>query len=1005
MEAPPPASFGMPIPTGFQVVGELGRDEAGAPVYLAREVATDQLVALRPPPDAAQAGSSGDAPAVIRSLGSAVPAGVRRCHICDGTITDWRAYCSRCGTDVTGRDLLASAGDSAAEVARLVQESAGSLDVLGAMPREQGGASVHFARDRTTGEIVALTLTRDDARSPVLTVTSLTGAVRAPAAGPAEDTAAEPAKDTAMAGRASGDGAEDARTSGSIGMADPSKVCPSCSLEFGPAVRFCPHDGSVLRLKEATDALIGRVIAERFHVLRKLGQGGMGQVYTAEHVKMGRKCALKVMHRALSQDVSAITRFAREAANASRINHPNVATIYDFGETDDRLIYIAMELVDGVALSKVIESEGTLSPERAAQFGRQIASALEAAHAEGVVHRDLKPDNILVAVTRGGEEVVKVVDFGIAKAMVTDGEGLTRTGFVVGTPRYMSPEQLVADEVDARSDLYALGCVLFEMLVGEPVFGERTVDVARRLTEPAPRARSRNAAVPAALDDVVARALERSADQRFQSAAQMRTALEAPTETAPQSTESRWLSRLWPSRRRPADATRTGASTAEAAQSSRTPTPTPARAAPPPHLATPPEAVPTPQPEVLPPAATKPPATPPSAATEVMVPAAPTPAQPTHRTPPPAARPLTGPARPAATGAGASSAEDPTRTLLLTRPDSLELPQKAAPGRHRKAAVAALAILGLVLTGAGVRWGIGILQGPGTPPVAPFTEPSAAGAQIDPVAPAPPTSSPQSGTPDDQAAGPSDDPSSDAEQQAVTPSDQSGTPVQQAATAGAGAPVTPPPPVVETTGTLRLEGGLPAGVRVTVGDRQVQPGGDGLALPPGEYVVRASANGYQPATWRITIRAGQLTTQPVALQTVAPPADDPPAPAGRGADPAQPNPESVPTTFEGFVQRDMELFRQALEARDLARARAVFRAPMSDSLVVALGRAVGDTDVDRLTVAFQVRQLDEPNAIVYLRIADAADPSQPLYSGMHDAQFLQRPNGGWVPMLLAWRNP
>src|SRR5690348_2391844 len=165
------------------------------------------------------------------------------------------------------------------------------------------------------------------------------------------------------------------------------------------------------------DPLIGQVIADRYQILSALGEGGMGRVYLAEHVRMGRKSAVKVMSPNMALSADAITRFNREAANASRINHPNVAQIYDFGETADGMLYLAMEYVEGETLRRLIERVGPLPTIRAAELNRQIADALGAAHHLGIVHRDLKPDNILLTRTHDGSDQVKVVDFGIAKTV------------------------------------------------------------------------------------------------------------------------------------------------------------------------------------------------------------------------------------------------------------------------------------------------------------------------------------------------------------------------------------------------------------------------------------------------------------------------------------------------------------------------------------------------------------------------------------------------------------
>jgi serine/threonine-protein kinase len=307
------------------------------------------------------------------------------------------------------------------------------------------------------------------------------------------------------------------------------KICPQCGAEYELDQRFCPQDGTTLRLQNGTGDLVGSIVADRYHVLRKLGEGGMGQVYLAEHVKMGRKSALKVMNPGMVKDADAISRFNREAANASRINHPNIADVYDFGETPDGIIYLAMEFVDGPPLTKLIESEGPLPPRRAAGIVRQVADALAVAHEMGIVHRDLKPDNIMIARNRDGTDCVKVVDFGIAKAADNASQKVTKTGLVVGTPEYMSPEQLAGDKLDGRSDIYALALVAFHMLSGRLPFPAETAQesMIMRLTE-APRKLSEmrpdvawSPEVQAALD----KALERDANARFATATEFGRAL------------------------------------------------------------------------------------------------------------------------------------------------------------------------------------------------------------------------------------------------------------------------------------------------------------------------------------------------------------------------------------------------------------------------------------------------------------------------------------------------
>jgi eukaryotic-like serine/threonine-protein kinase len=240
------------------------------------------------------------------------------------------------------------------------------------------------------------------------------------------------------------------------------------------------------------DRLLGQIIADRYHILSPLGEGGMGRVYLAEHVRMGRKSAVKVMSPNMALSVDAIARFNREAANASRINHPNVAQIYDFGETTDGMLYLAMEYVEGETLRHLIERVGPLPVVRAAELNRQIADALGAAHHLGIVHRDLKPDNILLTRTHDGSDQVKVVDFGIAKTVQGSGgeqvevgsQTVTTAGVSLGTPEYMSPEQLAGERLDNRTDLFSLGLVLFNMLTANLPYPRITSKetLVRRLT-------------------------------------------------------------------------------------------------------------------------------------------------------------------------------------------------------------------------------------------------------------------------------------------------------------------------------------------------------------------------------------------------------------------------------------------------------------------------------------------------------------------------------------------
>jgi len=304
------------------------------------------------------------------------------------------------------------------------------------------------------------------------------------------------------------------------------KTCPVCAREFPDNVKFCPNDGQTLRAKGPLADLVGQVVADRYHIIKKLGEGGMGTVYLGEHVKMGRKSAIKVMTQSMANDPDAVSRFNREASNASRLSHPNICQIYDFGETSDGLIYLAMEFIEGCSLSDLIEREGALPPRRAASILRQSADALQVAHDQTIVHRDIKPDNIMIVQAKDGSDVAKVVDFGIAKAVAGDetGQKVTKTGLVVGTPEYMSPEQLSGDKLDGRSDIYSLALVLYKMLTGVLPFQSDTAQetMIKRLTDlPEPLAQARPDIVfPPALQTAMDRALARSVAERYASAAE-----------------------------------------------------------------------------------------------------------------------------------------------------------------------------------------------------------------------------------------------------------------------------------------------------------------------------------------------------------------------------------------------------------------------------------------------------------------------------------------------------
>jgi len=300
------------------------------------------------------------------------------------------------------------------------------------------------------------------------------------------------------------------------------KICTTCGAEWPDETKFCPKDGSALKAAGGEESLVGGVL-QSYHITKKLGEGGMGAVYLGEHVKMGRKSAIKVMTESLAKDTDAIARFNREAANAASINHVNVCAIYDFGETSDGTIFLAMEYIEGEALTDLIKREGPLDLQRAGTILKQTGDALQAAHELGIVHRDLKPDNIMIAKARDGSDLVKVVDFGIAKAMGgEEGQNVTRTGLVVGTPEYMSPEQLSGDKLDGRSDVYSLSLVFFRMITGTLPFQADSAQevMIKRLTDDPTRLAEahQGGAFPPQLQAVMDHAMERMPTDRYATA-------------------------------------------------------------------------------------------------------------------------------------------------------------------------------------------------------------------------------------------------------------------------------------------------------------------------------------------------------------------------------------------------------------------------------------------------------------------------------------------------------
>jgi serine/threonine protein kinase len=272
------------------------------------------------------------------------------------------------------------------------------------------------------------------------------------------------------------------------------KVCPNCQRSYPTSFAVCPQDGA--RLTEPLEWAEGTLIRGKYRILAKIGEGGMGAVYKALHVHFNESCALKVMSPALANDASLVKRFGREAIIARKLRHKNAVKVDDFDETEDGRPFIVMEYVEGQSLKSLMTASGPLSVARTCSIIKQTAAALDAAHELGLIHRDIKPDNIVLVVSHG-EEVAKVLDFGIAKIRDTQnnntaGMGLTATGMVIGTPPYMSPEQARgadSDGIDGRSDIYSLGVVMYQMLTGTlPLKGDTPLDMlfAQIQTPPTP---------------------------------------------------------------------------------------------------------------------------------------------------------------------------------------------------------------------------------------------------------------------------------------------------------------------------------------------------------------------------------------------------------------------------------------------------------------------------------------------------------------------------------------
>ena len=276
---------------------------------------------------------------------------------------------------------------------------------------------------------------------------------------------------------------------------------------------------------ELKSSLVGTQVGGKYEVLSALGKGGMGKIYAGRHIEIGRKVAIKVLNRDFRNNEGVYQRFKQEAKLAATLSHSNICSVYDFGELADGTPYLVMDLLEGKTLAQIREEQHHIQWQRAVNICSQLLDALSHAHSNHVLHRDLKPSNIVV-LNEGANEQVKIVDFGIAKSLQEDAPSLTATQDTIGTPYYMSPEQCKSKKIDHRSDIYSLGCLMYEILAGRPPFvadDSLGIMFAHVATEPEPMSKVvPDVDIPAHLDSAILKAMQKSPDDRFQTADEMK---------------------------------------------------------------------------------------------------------------------------------------------------------------------------------------------------------------------------------------------------------------------------------------------------------------------------------------------------------------------------------------------------------------------------------------------------------------------------------------------------